>query len=86
MRCIDKYNPHSLASIRMCLGLLPVLTQILEIAWDIYTTELRNFASFIEQYMLAVTIEYTQWLEQYLLACGTVLANSAKLKRICASS
>jgi hypothetical protein len=60
------------------LGLLPVLTEILEIAWIIYTLQLRNFAL----YMLAVTIEYAQWSKPYLLKCVAVVANSAKLKKL----
>jgi hypothetical protein len=60
------------------LGLLPILTEILEIAWIIYTLQLRNFAL----YMLAVTIEYAQWSKPYLLKCVAVFANSAKLKKL----
>uniref|UniRef100_A0A0A9EJM8 Aminotransferase-like plant mobile domain-containing protein n=1 Tax=Arundo donax TaxID=35708 RepID=A0A0A9EJM8_ARUDO len=86
MDCIEKYRPHRVARQlgfdQDVPGTVARVNSKWKKAWDTYNIEAESSAFIVPIHKPGVTVEYVQWWEPYSLACASVVANAAKMKRL----
>lgn len=84
MNCIEQYNPHRVARQlgfdQDIPGTVPRASSGWEKAWETYNIEAKSSAFIFPNHKPGVTVQYAKWWKPYSSACGSAVANAAKIK------